>query len=69
LLTFVDDYSRYVAIYIMVTKSEVLTHFKAYKAWAEKATGHRIATLRTDGGGEYTSGAFTSYLRKEGIQR
>jgi transposase InsO family protein len=69
LLTFVDDYSRYVVIFTMETRDEVFGHFKTYKAWAEKATGQHIVTLRTDGGGEYISGAFTSYLRKEGIQR
>ena len=69
LLTFVDDYSRYVVIYLMTTRDEVLRHFQVYKAWAENATGQQIATLRTDGGGEYTSGAFTAYLREKGIQR
>ena len=69
LVTFVDDFSRYVVVYAMKTRDEVLGHFKVYRAWAEKATGHKIATLRTDGGGEYTSGAFTAHLRQEGIQR
>ena len=69
LVTFVDDFSRYVVVYAMKTKDEVLGHFQTYRAWAEKATGEKIATLRTDGGGEYTSGAFTDYLRREGIQR
>ena len=69
LVTFVDDFSRYVVVYAMKTRDEVLGHFKVYQAWAEKATGHKITTLRTDGGGEYTSGAFTAYLRQEGIQR
>jgi transposase InsO family protein len=69
LVTFVDDYSRYVVVYAMKTRDEVLGHFKVYQAWAEKATGQKIATLRTDGGGEYTSGVFTTYLRREGIQR
>jgi transposase InsO family protein len=69
LITFVDDYSRYVVVYAMKTRDEALGHFKVYQAWAEKATGKKIATLRTDGGGEYTSGVFTAYLRREGIQR
>ena len=69
LLTFIDDFSRYVVIYLMRTRDEVLGHFTTYKAWAEKATGQKIAILRTDGGGEYTSGAASAYLRDEGIQR
>ena len=69
LVTFVDDFSRYVVVCAMKTRDEVLGHFKTYRAWAEKTTGQTIATLRTDGGGEYTSGAFTAYLQQEGIQR
>jgi transposase InsO family protein len=69
LVTFVDDFSRYVVVYAMKTRDEVLGHFKTYRAWAEKATGQTITTLRTDGGGEYISGAFNTYLRREGIQR
>ena len=69
LVTFVDDFSRYVVVYAMKTKDEVLRHFHTYRAWTEKATGEKIATLRTDGGGEYTSATFTAYLRQEGIQR
>ena len=68
-MTLIDDFSRYVVIYLMRTRDEVLRHFKTYKAWAETATGQRIVTLRTDGGGEYTSGVFSAYLRGEGIQR
>ena len=69
LLTFIDDFSRYAVVYLMRTRDEVLRHFRTYKAWAEKATGQQIATLRTDGGGEFVSGEFSAYLRQEGIQR
>ena len=68
-MTLIDDFSRYVVIYLMRTRDEVLRHFKTYKAWAETATGQRIATVRTDGGGEYTSCVFSAYLREAGIQR
>lgn len=69
LVTFVDHYSRYVTVYPITTKDEVFDRFKEYKAWAERLTGQKIVTLRTDGGGEYTSRAFNAYLREEGIQR
>ena len=34
----------------------------------ERSTGHRIISLRTDNGGEYTSLEFQSYLKREGIK-
>jgi transposase InsO family protein len=69
LATFVDHFSRYAVVFTMKTKDEVLDHFKTYKSWAERVTGQKVVTLRTDGGGEYTSKAFNAYLRQEGIQR
>src|SRR6201999_661831 len=48
LATFVDHYSRFVKVYPMKTRDEILDHFKAYKAWAERTTGQKNVTLRTD---------------------
>jgi transposase InsO family protein len=67
--TFIDDFTRYIAIYPMRRKDEVFKHFLAYKAWAETKTGNRIRCLRTDGGGEYNSNAFDDLLRTCGISR
>ena len=68
-ITFVDDYSRLMAVYTIANKSEAYSTFMTYKAWAENATGHRIKTLRTDGGGEYTSNQFIQVLAQYGIAR
>ena len=68
-VTFIDDYSRYVWIYPMKKKSEVLSHFQKLKGQVEKETGRHIRCLRSDGGKEYFSDEFTSYLQSEGIQR
>lgn len=35
---------------------------------SEAETGHRIRILRTDGGGEFNSIEFKTYLRENGIQ-
>uniref|UniRef100_A0A1X7SV13 Integrase catalytic domain-containing protein n=1 Tax=Amphimedon queenslandica TaxID=400682 RepID=A0A1X7SV13_AMPQE len=48
-------------------KSEALERFMEFKATAEKETGKCIKALRSDRGGEYTSDAFTSYLKEHGI--
>ena len=50
-------------------KSEVFSHFKAFKAMVEKEKGVHIKVLRSDGGGEYFSEEFCEYLKEQGIQR
>ena len=60
-LTFVDDKTRYVSVIIL------FQHFQEWKAMVERSTGHRVKSLCTDNGGEYTSLEFQSYLKKEGI--
>lgn len=67
-LTFVDDHSRYVWVYFLKNKHEVFEKFLEWKAMVEKQYGTRIKTLRTDNGGEYKSGQFTTFLKKEGIR-
>jgi transposase InsO family protein len=71
ILTFIDDHSRYIAAYLMDNKTglEVLDNLKDYKAWAETATGERLVSLRTDGGGEFLNKAADTYLSANGISR
>jgi transposase InsO family protein len=67
-LTFIDDQTRFVWVYILKCKSEVFKCFKEWKTIVERSLGRKVITLRTDNGGEYTSSDFKSYLEKEGIQ-
>lgn len=67
-LTFIDDHTRYVWTYMLKRKDEVFTKFLEWKAMVENSTSHRLKTLRTDNGGEYTSSEFTEYLQKAGIK-
>jgi len=71
MLTFVDDFSRYVAIYLMHGRSgnEVLDCFRDYKTWAETTTGNTLVALRTDGAGEYVKGVFNDFIVEHGITR
>ena len=67
-LTFIDDYSRYIWVYILKNKSDVFAHFKEWKALVEKSTEQKLKTIRTDNGGEYLSNEFQSYLKTEGVK-
>jgi hypothetical protein len=66
-ITFVDDYSRHLTVYPMKNKSDALERFKEYLAEAERQTGCKLKILRTDGGGEYFSSEFATYLKNIGI--
>ena len=43
--------------------------FQRLKSLVEKESNRRIRCLRSDGGKDYVSGAFTTFLEKEGIRR
>lgn len=68
-VTFIDDYTHKVWVYFMKEKSEVFSHFQHFKAMVEKQTRKYVQCLRSDGGGEYISNEFSSFLKKHGIQR
>ena len=51
-VTFIDDKSRYVWIYILKNKSEVFKKFLEWKSMVEKSNGEKIKTLRSDNGDE-----------------
>lgn len=66
-VTFIDDYSRCCKVYFMRQKSEVLSKFKEFERTFSNECGQRVARLRTDNGGEYTSKEFQEYLKAQGI--
>ncbi len=68
-ITFTNDYSHYTHIGFCKHKDDTLTMFKIFKACAEKETGKSLKILCTDGGGEYSSNAFNSFLAKNGIKQ
>ena len=67
-LTFKDDKTRYTWVYFLKHKNEVFNCFKEWKAMVERESGHKVKILRSDNGGEYTSGEFESYLKDNGIK-
>ena len=67
-VTFIDDKTHFVWMYVLKHKSQVFEKFLEWKAMVERSTGRKLKTLRTDNGGEYTSTQFGDYLRSEGIR-
>ncbi|KAG9451218.1 hypothetical protein H6P81_011183 [Aristolochia fimbriata] len=75
-ITFIDDYSRYMYLYMLHTKNEALDAFKVFKAKVEKQCGKQMKIVRTDRGGEYygrytesrqAQGPFARFLQHNGI--
>ena len=54
-LTFTDDYTRYVTAYFIKSKSEVFSKFVEYVTKMENETDLPARAIRTGNGGEYTS--------------
>ncbi|CAI5715318.1 unnamed protein product [Peronospora farinosa] len=66
-LTFINDYSRFVYVYLLAAKSQVLERFKAFRAMVKKQTNCKIKCIRSDNGGEYTNHRFNKYCADLGI--
>ena len=63
------DYSHRCWIFFMQKKSETFSKFCEFKELVKKELGKQVKLLRSDNGGEYISGEFKDFCRKEGIQR
>jgi len=66
---FTDDYSRHTWLTAMRTKDETLAAYKAYAAWLSTQHGVKIKWLRSECGGEYTSGTFSKFLMDQGTEQ
>lgn len=67
IMTIIDDYSRYMTVYFLKNKSEALEKFKEFKMEAEKQTGQKVKSMRSDNGKEYVNSAFSQFLVENGI--
>ena len=67
--SFIDDYSHKTWIYFLKNKDEVFEKFKEFKALVENLSEKRIKTLRSDSGGDFTSGEFNDYCKENRINR
>ena len=69
-ITFTDDATRYTLTYLLPVKSNALTVYKHFEAWAvTQSHCTAIKVLRSDRGGEYLSEKFDKHLADAGTAR
>ncbi|GJY00491.1 UBN2_2 domain-containing protein [Tanacetum coccineum] len=75
-ITFIDNYSRYMYMFLINEKSESLEMFKTFKAKVENQPDRKIKVVRSDRGGEYygrhtdvgqAPGSFFDFSKDHGI--
>ena len=75
-ISFIDDYSQYMYLYLLNNKNKALDAFKVFKAEVDKQCGKQIKIVRSDRGGEYygkytengqAPGHFAKFLAEHGI--
>ena len=66
-LTFVDDYSRYVVAHFMKHNSEVTTKLSEFKTLHENQWVERLSCLRSDNGTELVNKKITEMCVRSGI--
>ena len=52
-ITFINDYSQYMYLFLLYDKCEALDAFKIYKAKVKKQLGKKIKIMNSNRGGEY----------------
>ena len=67
--TFTDDHTRWSRMDAMKRKSDTLTCYKNYEAWAETQHSAKLKRLQSDRGGEYMSTEFDQHLKSKGTIR
>jgi hypothetical protein len=65
-VTYIDDFSRKVWVYLFKSKGECLEKFKAL---VETQSENKIKVFRSDNGGEYISKEFKRFLKAHGIEK
>ena len=66
-VTYIDDASRKVWVYLLKSKDQVFQTFTIFHTMVERETGRKLKCLRSDNGGEYTSHEFKDYCAKYDI--
>jgi len=65
-VSFIDDHSKFVWIYLLKHKSEVYQCFQDFQKLVERQFDRKIRAIQTDWGGEYQ--ALNSFFRRIGVE-
>jgi hypothetical protein len=65
---FIDDKTRYTAIFFLRTKDEMYARFLVFYEWAHTQKGTKVKKLRMDNAGENLSDRIKAAFAKRGIQ-
>lgn len=65
----VDDCSRWMSVFMLMSKDEASNTFAKFKSEAENSIGEKIKTVRSDRGGEFLTASFTVVCEQAGIKR
>lgn len=68
-ITFIDDYSRKMRIFLFEKKSDAVLVFKKFKMAIEKKVDSTIKIIRNDQEEEYTFYEFSKFYEVHGIKR
>ena len=68
-VTFIDDKTQLMHLYLLKKKDETTKVYKQYEAWVETQMGAKIKVLSSDRGGEYQGDEFVEYLKSQGTHQ
>ncbi|SGY38291.1 BQ5605_C003g01993 [Microbotryum silenes-dioicae] len=69
MLVIIDDFSRKHWCILLALKSDVFPRLCDWILEVENATGHKVKTIRSDNGGEFTLRNFVDFCASKGIRR
>lgn len=67
LLSFIDDFSRYMFVFLIQNKSDAFSKFKFLDDYMYNKSARHISTIRTDNGTEFKNASFSDYCAAYGI--
>lgn len=68
-VTFVDDFSSFAAIYPMSIKLDTFCVFCEFQAWAKNLFSCQLLQLHLDRGGEFRMNVFSAFMHQSGIEQ
>ena len=66
-VTFTDDFSRFLTIYLLKTKNECFKYFKIFSNLIQNKHNTKIRRIHSDRGGEYVNKQWVEYCQENGI--